>query len=58
MALEDALYLAKQLRDAQRDHDPAFERFEHDRKPRVERIVAEGRRRSSDKRWEPRAAAA
>jgi hypothetical protein len=28
---------------------PAFERFERDRKPRVEKIVAEGRRRAADK---------
>jgi 2-polyprenyl-6-methoxyphenol hydroxylase-like FAD-dependent oxidoreductase len=50
MALEDAMYLAKVLRDAQGDHELAFEQFERGRKPRVERIVAEGRRRSSDKR--------
>jgi 2-polyprenyl-6-methoxyphenol hydroxylase-like FAD-dependent oxidoreductase len=50
MALEDAICLAKMLRDAQGDHELAFERFERERKPRVERIVAEGRRRSSDKR--------
>jgi 2-polyprenyl-6-methoxyphenol hydroxylase-like FAD-dependent oxidoreductase len=50
MALEDAMYLAKVLREAQGDHERAFERFERERKPRVERIVAEGRRRSSDKK--------
>jgi 2-polyprenyl-6-methoxyphenol hydroxylase-like FAD-dependent oxidoreductase len=50
MALEDAMYLAKVLREAQGNHEGAFERFERDRKPRVERIVAEGRRRSSDKK--------
>jgi 2-polyprenyl-6-methoxyphenol hydroxylase-like FAD-dependent oxidoreductase len=50
MALEDAIYLAKLLRDAQGEHERAFERFERQRKPRVERIVAEGRRRSSDKK--------
>jgi 2-polyprenyl-6-methoxyphenol hydroxylase-like FAD-dependent oxidoreductase len=50
MALEDAMYLAKVLCEAQGDHERAFERFERERKPRVERIVAEGRRRSSDKK--------
>src|SRR5260370_26591121 len=50
MALEEAIHLAKVLRDAQGEHEGAFERFEHQRKPRVERIVAEGRRRSSDKK--------
>jgi 2-polyprenyl-6-methoxyphenol hydroxylase-like FAD-dependent oxidoreductase len=50
MALEDAIYLAKVLREAQGDHERAFARFERDRKPRVERIVAEGRRRGSDKK--------
>ena len=50
MALEDAMYLAKLLREAQGNHEGAFEQFERDRKPRVERIVAEGRRRSSDKK--------
>lgn len=49
MALEDAMYLAKMLRDTAGDHERAFEKFERDRKPRVERIVAEGRRRASDK---------
>jgi 2-polyprenyl-6-methoxyphenol hydroxylase-like FAD-dependent oxidoreductase len=48
MALEDAMYLAKVLCEAQGDHERAFERFERERKPRVERIVAEGRRRGSD----------
>jgi 2-polyprenyl-6-methoxyphenol hydroxylase-like FAD-dependent oxidoreductase len=50
MALEDAMYLAKVLCEAHGDHERAFERFERERKPRVERIVAEGRRRSSDKK--------
>ena len=44
------MYLAKLLREAQGNHEGAFEQFERDRKPRVERIVAEGRRRSSDKK--------
>jgi 2-polyprenyl-6-methoxyphenol hydroxylase-like FAD-dependent oxidoreductase len=50
MALEDAMYLAKVLREAQGNYEGAFGRFERDREPRVERIVAEGRRGSSDKK--------
>jgi len=50
MALEDAIYLAKVLRESHGNHEGAFARFERDRKSRVERIVAEGRRRSSDKK--------
>jgi 2-polyprenyl-6-methoxyphenol hydroxylase-like FAD-dependent oxidoreductase len=42
------MYLAKLLRDCA-DHTIAFDRFEQDRKPRVERIVAAGRRAASDK---------
>jgi 2-polyprenyl-6-methoxyphenol hydroxylase-like FAD-dependent oxidoreductase len=49
MALEDAMYLAKMLRDHGTDYAAAFARFEIDRKPRVERIVADGRRRAGDK---------
>jgi len=49
MALEDAMCLAKLLRDSDYEHERTFAQFERDRKPRVERIVAEGRRRSSDK---------
>ena len=49
LALEDAMYLAKLLRDWGADYAEAFARFEHDRKPRVERIVAAGRRAASDK---------
>ncbi len=48
MALEDAMLLAKLLRDCG-DYAAAFTRFEAERKPRVERIVAEGRRRGADK---------
>ena len=43
------MYLAKLLRDWGADYAEAFARFEHDRKPRVERIVAAGRRAASDK---------
>jgi 2-polyprenyl-6-methoxyphenol hydroxylase-like FAD-dependent oxidoreductase len=54
LALEDAMYLARLLRDAPAGAGAAgyaavFSRFEGDRKPRVERIVAEGRRRGADK---------
>jgi 2-polyprenyl-6-methoxyphenol hydroxylase-like FAD-dependent oxidoreductase len=47
LALEDAMYLARLLRDA--SYEIAFERFERDRKPRAEMVVAEGRRRGVDK---------
>jgi len=49
LALEDAMYLAKLLRDCGANYAAAFDRFESDRKPRVERIVAAGRRAASDK---------
>ena len=49
LALEDAMYLAKLLRDCGADYAEAFACFERDRKPRVERIVAAGRRAASDK---------
>ena len=48
MALEDAMYLAKLLRDSS-DYGQVFAQFEKDRKPRVEKIVAEGRRLAGDK---------
>jgi 2-polyprenyl-6-methoxyphenol hydroxylase-like FAD-dependent oxidoreductase len=48
LALEDAMYLAKLLRDCA-DHKKPFARFERERKPRAERIVAAGRRIASDK---------
>jgi 2-polyprenyl-6-methoxyphenol hydroxylase-like FAD-dependent oxidoreductase len=49
MALEDAVYLARLLRDADGNYEAAFTQYEHDRKPRVEAIVAEGRERAKDK---------
>ncbi len=49
LALEDAMYLAKQLRNFGSNYAAAFAAFECDRKPRVERIVAAGRRAASDK---------
>lgn len=48
MALEDAIVLAKLLRD-EPDVTSAFVKFEADRKFRVEKIVLEGRRRGGDK---------
>src|SRR5690242_7954002 len=48
LALEDAMYLARLLRDTPTYSD-AFGSFERERKPRVERIVAEGRKRGVDK---------
>src|SRR5579884_1649150 len=49
MALEDAMLLARLLRDTRCDHARAFAEFERERRPRVEKIVAEGRRRGADK---------
>jgi len=48
MALEDAMYLAKMLRDNE-SYEEAFQAFEKGRKDRAEKIVAEGRRRAGDK---------
>jgi len=48
LALEDAMYLARLLRDCD-DFREAYARFERDRKPRAEKVVAEGRRRGGDK---------
>jgi 2-polyprenyl-6-methoxyphenol hydroxylase-like FAD-dependent oxidoreductase len=50
MALDDATYLAKMQRDTAGNHERAFKEFERERKPRVERVVAEGRRRSREKK--------
>ncbi len=47
LALEDAMYLAKLLRDCPYEH--ALARYERDRKARAEKVVAEGRRRGADK---------
>ncbi|MFO0747154.1 MAG: NAD(P)/FAD-dependent oxidoreductase [Myxococcota bacterium] len=48
MAAEDAVALARCLRDGA-DVDVAFAAFERERRARVERVVAEGRRASSSK---------
>jgi 2-polyprenyl-6-methoxyphenol hydroxylase-like FAD-dependent oxidoreductase len=49
IALEDAMYLARLLRDSSGDYEQVFTQFETDRKTRVEKIVAEGRQRGVDK---------
>lgn len=48
MALEDAMLLAKLIRD-ENNLETAFSTFENMRRPRVEKIVLEGRKRGSDK---------
>jgi 2-polyprenyl-6-methoxyphenol hydroxylase-like FAD-dependent oxidoreductase len=48
LAVEDAVVLARCLRDS-RDHRTAFERFEAERRPRVERVVAYSRTISNSK---------
>ena len=48
MAAEDAIELARSLRD-QTSVTAAFEQFERARRPRVERVIAEGKRRGSTK---------
>lgn len=50
LALEDAIALAKLLRDSPNSHEEAFERFVLERRNRVERIVAEARRRGDGKK--------
>ncbi|MGZ3639140.1 MAG: FAD-dependent oxidoreductase, partial [Ktedonobacterales bacterium] len=51
MVLEDAMCLAMLLRDCNGDFARAFDQFERHRKPRAEKIVAEGRRRGNDKEF-------
>ncbi|NUO57513.1 MAG: FAD-dependent monooxygenase [Hamadaea sp.] len=48
LAIEDALVLAKSLRDAP-DAATAFSAYERERRERVERVVAEAKKRSADK---------
>jgi 2-polyprenyl-6-methoxyphenol hydroxylase-like FAD-dependent oxidoreductase len=55
MAMEDALMLAKCLRDTGAP-EQAFAHYEALRRPRAERIVAEGRKRGNYKALESRAA--
>ena len=49
MALEDAMLLAKLVRDCGGRIEAAFKTFEDQRRARVEKVVAEGRRRGADK---------
>ncbi|TMR24174.1 FAD-dependent monooxygenase [Nonomuraea turkmeniaca] len=48
LAIEDAIVLARCLRDG-RDHREAFERYEAERRPRAERVVAYSRTISNSK---------
>jgi 2-polyprenyl-6-methoxyphenol hydroxylase-like FAD-dependent oxidoreductase len=48
IALEDAMVLAKLIKD-ENSYSAAFKKFEELRRPRVEKIVAEGRKRGDDK---------
>jgi 2-polyprenyl-6-methoxyphenol hydroxylase-like FAD-dependent oxidoreductase len=48
MAIEDAVVLAKSLRD-ESDVEEAFRRYEHARRQRVERVVAQGKRSGDGK---------
>jgi 2-polyprenyl-6-methoxyphenol hydroxylase-like FAD-dependent oxidoreductase len=50
LALEDALYLARLIRDSENTYHSVFEQFERERKPRVERIIMEGRRKTARKK--------
>jgi 2-polyprenyl-6-methoxyphenol hydroxylase-like FAD-dependent oxidoreductase len=50
LGLEDAIYLAKLLRNSHATHEQVFEQFMQARRARVERIVAEARRRGDGKR--------
>lgn len=48
LAIEDAIVLARRLRDSG-GHEEAFRRFEAERRPRVERVVAYSRTISNSK---------
>ncbi|PTL77095.1 NAD(P)/FAD-dependent oxidoreductase [Vitiosangium sp. GDMCC 1.1324] len=51
VALEDSMYLASLLRgEAAVDLEQVFARFERDRRPRVERLILEGRRMGDQKK--------
>ncbi|TDW99811.1 FAD-dependent oxidoreductase [Dinghuibacter silviterrae] len=50
LALEDALYLARLFRDVQEGYASVFAQFERARRPRVEKIIAEGKRRRERKK--------
>jgi 2-polyprenyl-6-methoxyphenol hydroxylase-like FAD-dependent oxidoreductase len=50
LALEDAMALGKLLRNPHASHEQVFAQFVQDRRNRVERIIAEARRRGDGKR--------
>jgi 2-polyprenyl-6-methoxyphenol hydroxylase-like FAD-dependent oxidoreductase len=50
MALEDAMYLAKLLRQSPGQFPQVFAQFERDRRPRVEQIIAQTRRIGDSKK--------
>jgi 2-polyprenyl-6-methoxyphenol hydroxylase-like FAD-dependent oxidoreductase len=50
MALEDAMLLARRLRDHLQTPEEAFSRFEADRRARAEKVVDAGRRSGNQKR--------
>ncbi len=49
LALEDAMLLGKLLRDSQGGHEQVFAQFVQQRRSRVERVIAEARRRGDGK---------
>jgi 2-polyprenyl-6-methoxyphenol hydroxylase-like FAD-dependent oxidoreductase len=50
LALEDAMVLGKLLRNPEAVHEQVFGQFMRDRRSRVERVIAEARRRGDEKR--------
>ena len=50
LALEDAIYLARLFRDSQESYASVFAQFERSRRPRVEKIIAEGKRKRERKK--------
>lgn len=50
LALEDSMYLAKLLAQSSGDWPNVFAKFERHRRPRVEKIIAQGRRNGEDKK--------
>ncbi len=50
LALEDAMLLAKMLSDSVASHEQVFAKFVQQRRSRVERVIAEARRRGDGKR--------
>ncbi|WP_018924603.1 FAD-dependent oxidoreductase [Salsuginibacillus kocurii] len=50
LALEDAMYLATLLNQADKTISQLFNQYEEDRRPRVEKIVADGRRMGDGKK--------